>query len=729
MGTIHAALPKIALSALLAIGTMPMPALAAPNSSASSRQPSATAQARAQASLSEARADLVAAEAAKADADAGAAAAAAAVSSAQSAYDAADAALKAAEDELAQYQEKAKLGSLGFFQEVGASYAAMLLANPGETSGLGDKANTNVGAENDATSLDNMKKALERMSKINELRASEGLKPLNVTDTLMAISQIQTNYAEKYRNHAGNAQDENGNYICTFPVSENLAWGASDPFLYWFDKEKANYKKDMTDGVLDGKDANGNKVGQTGHYLNIIADHTTTGCAGIYGGKFLCDGQVFSTGTNTGVGHYPVQTGDKEYSFDDYYKRFMTYYKKVKGNVDRSFYDDLNKAKAALDAAKQAQGAADETATEAAQEQRHAQEAVDEAQATVDAANAGTTIVTRTAGNKAEQTAVAVSQQVRPNHSGSIVIARSDDFADSMSATGLAGLLGAPILLIDRFEGANAETLTEIARLNPIQAYVIGGPGAIPAMDKLNDQLRNAGVKRIENIYGEDAADTSAKCGARICEIDDTIGNDTPEYTVVAMSDNFQDALSMSSFAYKYHAPVILLTSAPDARGRRLTAESAELLSSGALCDSKIFVAGGEGAVSNDSLSREGLQAFKRLAGESGYDTSNQIACYMLENGLLSADTVTLACGAEEARGLDALAGAALAGKNCGPILLVNAQQAFGNTSLQTIQGADSERTAAFLDSHADAVYWVDVLGGEYVMPESLIETVRTIIR
>ena len=48
-------------------------------------------------------------------------------------------------------------------------------------------------------------------------------------------------------------------------------------------------------------------------------------------------------------------------------------------------------------------------------------------------------------------------------------------------------------------------------------------------MDKLNDQLRNAGVKRIENIYGEDAVDTSAKCGARICEIDDTIGNGTPK--------------------------------------------------------------------------------------------------------------------------------------------------------------------------------------------------------
>lgn len=712
MGTIHTALPKIALSALLAIGTMPMSALAAPDNSASSRQPSATAQARAQTSLSEARTNLAAAQAAKADADADAAAAANATAAAQSAYDAAAAALEAAKAELAQYQEKAKLGSLGFFQEVGATMAVKYLTNPEacfkeeyRAGGVGtDPNNLDTGA----TSLDNMKLALETMAKVNDIREANGLKALGISSAMMAAGQINLNYSITHKPFYHAPSNIGG--------AENIAWGLSDPFVGWYDSEKTLYDKDMEDGQLDNPE-------KVGHYLNILEPgFSFYGCAQV-GSATL---QEF---TSTYANELKRVYGEDPYTAKQYYDLFMIYYNKVKGNVDQRFYDDLNKAKAALDAAKQAQGAANETAAEAAQEQERAQEAVDEAQATVDADNAGTTIVTRTAGNEAEQTAVAISQQVRPNHSGSIVIARSDDFADSMSATGLAGLLGAPILLIDRFESANAETLAEIARLNPIQAYVIGGPGAIPAMDKLNDQLRNAGVMRIENIYGEDAADTSAKCGARICEIDDTIGNDTPEYTVVAMSDNFQDALSMSSFAYKYHAPVILLTSAPDARGRHLTAESAELLSSGALCDSKIFVAGGEGAVSNDSLSREGLQAFKRLAGESGYDTSNQIACYMLENGLLSADTVTLACGAEEARGLDALAGAALAGKNCGPILLVNAQQAFGNTSLQTIQGADSERTAAFLDSHADAVYWVDVLGGEYVMPESLIETVRTIIR
>lgn len=88
-----------------------------------------------------------------------------------------------------------------------------------------------------------MKKAIERMSKINDLRESEGLAPLSVTDTLMAISQIQANYAVKCRNHAGNAQDSEGNYLCKFKVGENLAWGASDPFIYWFDKEKTTMRR------------------------------------------------------------------------------------------------------------------------------------------------------------------------------------------------------------------------------------------------------------------------------------------------------------------------------------------------------------------------------------------------------------------------------------------------------------------------------------------------------
>ena len=191
MRTIHTALPKIALSVLLAIGTMPMSALAAPDNSASSRQPSATAQARAQASLSEARADLVAAEAAKADADADAAAAAAVVSSAQSAYDAANAALDAAKAELAQYQEKTKLGALGFYQELGATTAVKYLSDPESwfdekyrEGGVGTDPN-NLNDPKSATSLDNMKLALETMAKVNDIRTANGLKELGISSAMM----------------------------------------------------------------------------------------------------------------------------------------------------------------------------------------------------------------------------------------------------------------------------------------------------------------------------------------------------------------------------------------------------------------------------------------------------------------------------------------------------------------------------------------------------------------
>ena len=191
MRTIHTALPKIALSVLLAIGTMPMSALAAPDNSASSRQPSATAQARAQTSLSEARANLVATQAAKADADADAAAAAAATASAQSAYDAAEAALEAAKAELAQYQEKAKLGSLGFFQELGATTAIKYLTDPESwfdekyrEGGVGTDPN-NLDDPKSATSLDNMKLALETMAKVNDIRTANGLKELGISSAMM----------------------------------------------------------------------------------------------------------------------------------------------------------------------------------------------------------------------------------------------------------------------------------------------------------------------------------------------------------------------------------------------------------------------------------------------------------------------------------------------------------------------------------------------------------------
>lgn len=117
-----------------------------------------------------------------------------------------------------------------------------------------------------------------------------------------------------------------------------------------------------------------------------------------------------------------------------------------------------------------------------------------------------------------------------------------------------------------------------------------------------------------------------------------------------------------------------------------------------------------------------------RLSGSDGYDTSNQIATCMVEHGLLSPSTICLASGAPDPKGVDALAGAALAGKAGGVVLLTNANPRFGSISTTTIEGADSEGTSAFLPSHAKDVEQAYILGGKAVMPAELQQRVNDIL-
>lgn len=323
------------------------------------------------------------------------------------------------------------------------------------------------------------------------------------------------------------------------------------------------------------------------------------------------------------------------------------------------------------------------------------------------------TATTRVAGEEAGQTALAISKQTFVDgECGTVVLARDDDFADSMSATGLAGALNCPILLIDREQGVTDDVKAEIARLGAKRVIVVGGTGAIPA--DVENQLSDLTVSR---VFGETASDTSVKCADAIMGVDKA----TPAYVVVAMSDNFQDALSMSSFAYKYHAPIILETAGETAADRQLPEGALDMING---VRQKVFVAGGTGALSDASLS--GVTAEKvRLWGEDGFDTSNQIATYMVKEGLLSAETVTVASGAESAKGLDALAGAALAGKNGGVVLLANGHETddLGALDYTTIDAVDSQGIDGFLASHA-GVKQVYVLGGTYVMPDEFVADV-----
>lgn len=178
-------------------------------------------------------------------------------------------------------QAKRALGSKGFFQEHEAPGAAEALETATYASA------TNLGAEGDATSLENMRRSFQFMKECNAIRESEGLPPLKVTHSMMAYAQSNVNWSVNSCNHAHQ-----------FNVGENLALGYDakpyelgragnadedcydNPFCGWYDKEKAYLE--TGEGVV-------------GHYRNIVSKlYTVTGFAVADGedGR-MCHSQTF----------------------------------------------------------------------------------------------------------------------------------------------------------------------------------------------------------------------------------------------------------------------------------------------------------------------------------------------------------------------------------------------------------------------------------------------------
>ena len=185
------------------------------------------------------------------------------------------------------------------------------------------------------------------------------------------------------------------------------------------------------------------------------------------------------------------------------------------------------------------------------------------------------------------------------------------------------------------------------------------------------------------------------------------------------MSLNFQDALSISSFAYKYALPIFLQTD--EERGRCLTDDAKAAIKEVTNSTGTIYVPGGTGAIKEETV--EGVfttNKIQRIWGENGFDTSNQIATWMVENNKLSASTICVANGAEKPKGTDALASAALAGKRGGVILLANTNESCGTTSRTTVDGTDSKNTLGFLKANAKSISKAFVLGGTSVMPDAI---------
>ena len=310
-------------------------------------------------------------------------------------------------------------------------------------------------------------------------------------------------------------------------------------------------------------------------------------------------------------------------------------------------------------------------------------------------------VVKRVSGEYASDTSAAISRMVFQRtaaQSSGVVIARDDDYADALSAAAF----GAPILLTDRDELSPA-VMKEIARLRPHHAYVIGGEGAIKS--QVDKDLRALGVENVTRVWGENSYDTSLACAEAISGVH----AHRPMYAASPMG--FGDALSIAPISFRFNSPIIMQTFGETSADRGFTDEAKKYIHwhGGA-----ITVIGGEGAVSKESVDE--FEVKLRLYGETVFDTSSAVAEYEIRNKWMRPDVLVIANGADSSKGLDALAGASLAARTFAPLVLANDNGALG--------AVDNSALDTYLGNHRDQIRYIYILGGDYVMPDSVTERI-----
>lgn len=299
----------------------------------------------------------------------------------------------------------------------------------------------------------------------------------------------------------------------------------------------------------------------------------------------------------------------------------------------------------------------------------------------------------RLAGPVALDTMVAITTKGFPsNSSPTVIVATMDGYWDALTASAFAGLSQAPVLLTDG-SSLSSQTALEIKRLAAKEAFVMGGKAAVSAAVERQIEDLGVTVKRFAGATATSTANEIFKASKQWGDI-----------AIVATSKSFHDALSIAPFAYARRAPIFLTE-----LDGRLSSESLAALRSGGF--RQICIVGGTAAVSTEVETKQlsGISA-KRLGGATAYETSSEIAEWCVRQGM-SLDAVGIATGGDY---YDALAGAALCGKDDAALVLVS------DENHATIDG--------FILSHASALKHAYVFGGTAAVSPTTFDAVANLL-
>ncbi|MDR2109237.1 MAG: cell wall-binding repeat-containing protein [Coriobacteriales bacterium] len=282
-----------------------------------------------------------------------------------------------------------------------------------------------------------------------------------------------------------------------------------------------------------------------------------------------------------------------------------------------------------------------------------------------------------------------------------VILAKGTNFPDALSAAGLAGICGAPIV-ISETTALSAEAKDALLAAGPSKVYVLGdAAGSLP--DSVLAEVRSAvpGAS-VERIAGPDRYATALA----LYNVGKSVRTGWSDTAIITRGDNFADALSASPFAWATHSAIFLCD--PSAG---LSAAALDALSQGNF--SKVYILGEENSVPSSvitQLSSRGINGYTkvtdpsalipsaanrivRLAGTDRYHTSVLVA----EESIARAARMGVSMGRDNtviAKGSDfpdALSGGALAGLLHSTLVLVDHTRGDSDHALNSFIGAHRE--------------------------------------
>jgi putative cell wall-binding protein len=252
-----------------------------------------------------------------------------------------------------------------------------------------------------------------------------------------------------------------------------------------------------------------------------------------------------------------------------------------------------------------------------------------------------------------------------------VFVANGWNFPDGLVGAGVAARLGGPVLLVDSGKGAdqggNGLVLAELGRLKPKRIVLLGSEAAVPGGFDVLYRQRFAGVS-VERWAGVNRFETAV----RVSQVAyPTVSGVAPRPAVafVATGGNFPDALAAAGVSGKLGGPVLLVDPgkpADDAGSNEWAVTELARLAPG-----RVVLLGSEAAVpvGVEAYIQQRLPGVSvtRLAGVNRYDTAVRASQLAYPSGGVEVVFVTTGLNYP-----DAVAGAGVASKLGGPVLLID---------------------------------------------------------